>query len=298
MPTPSSTYIGRFAPSPTGPMHFGTLVAAVASYLQAKTHKGLWLLRIEDVDITRSVTNVDTHIIKSLEDFGFEWDGDIIYQSLRTDFYETALACLSHKKMLFPCTCSRKYLSSVDEFQISDLYPGTCRDKTLPYEKEHALRLKVEDKKIIFTDSVMGLQQENIASECGDFVVKRRDGLFAYQLAVVVDDALQNITEVVRGNDLLHSTARQIYLQQLLGYSTPQYMHLPLVLGANGKKLSKSDGSTAINDNNPTPALFHALLHLGQQPPSSLKHESLDTLWQWAIRHWTNTKIPKLNEVE
>lgn len=296
-PMPSQTYIGRFAPSPTGPMHFGTMVAAVASFLQAKTQNGLWLLRIEDVDITRTVSGANSRILKSLEAFGFEWDGEVVYQSLRTHFYETALECLLHKKMLFPCTCSRKELLAIDEFQLSGLYPGTCRDKTLPYDKEHAVRLRVKDKTISFTDSVMGDQQENIARECGDFIIKRRDGLFAYQLAVVVDDALQGVTEVVRGNDLLHSTARQIYLQQQLGYATPLYMHLPLVLGTDGKKLSKSTQSTAINENNPTPALFHALLHLGQKPPVTLKQESLDSLWQWAIQNWNKAKIPKLNKV-
>ena len=289
-------YIGRFAPSPTGPMHFGTLIAAVGSYLQAKTNQGQWLIRMEDVDTTRVVEDSDTQLLNSLEAFGFEWDSEVIYQTTRNVLYSDALERLNQQHLIYPCTCSRKHLASHVDYKKTGVYPGTCREQSLPFQGEHALRLKVSNTNIRFDDMIMGPQQENLATECGDFVIKRKEGLFAYQLAAVVDDASQGITEIVRGADLLDSTARQIYLQQLLGYKTPTYIHLPLALGDDGNKLSKQSESRAIDNNHPTLALVDALSHLGQQPPESLKNHPLDDIWTWAIQHWDIKTIPQQNK--
>ncbi len=286
--TKQQAYIGRFAPSPTGPVHFGTLVAAVGSYLQAKNNNGQWLLRMEDVDTTRKVEGADSGILRTLEAFGFEWDGPVIYQSTRTGQYEQALNQLIDQALVFPCLCSRKQLLASG----SKVYPGTCRNRRLPEKNEHALRLAGQDINIRFDDRVMGQQSQNIRQQCGDFIIKRRDGLFAYQLAVVVDDALQGITEVVRGSDLLDSTARQIYLQQLLGYPTPDYCHLPLAVDATGNKISKSEGANRVDTKNRESLLLQALQFLGQQPPAELATGKIADIWSWAIAHWQADHIP------
>ena len=280
-------YIGRFAPSPTGPVHFGTLLAAVGSYLQAKKNNGDWLLRMEDVDITRRVEGADTDILKTLEAFGFEWQGEVVYQSQRTGHYQQALRSLLARELVFPCSCSRRQLAGLA------VYPGTCRTRTLPACEEHALRLCTDTITVRFNDAVMGVQQQALASECGDFVIKRRDGLFAYQLAVVVDDALQGVTEIVRGADLLDSTARQIYLQQKLDYPTPQYAHLPLAVDAQGKKISKSEGASRVTIRDRERLLIRALDFLGQLPPDELAGSSLDDIWRWAVMHWDIGRVPK-----
>jgi glutamyl-Q tRNA(Asp) synthetase len=283
-------YIGRFAPSPTGPVHFGTLVAAVGSYLQAKVNDGKWLVRIEDVDITRRVAGADSEILKTLEHFGFEWDDEVVYQSMRTELYEHALNQLIAISLVYPCLCSRKQLSSNE----SSIYPGTCRLRSLPEAEEHALRVRTDDREITFTDLVMGNQQQNMLRDCGDFIIKRRDGLFAYQLAVVVDDAMQGVTQIVRGADLLDSTARQIYLQQLLEYPTPEYCHLPLATDADGNKISKSEGAARIDKDSRSATLSHALDFLGQKPPRDLCHAELDETWRWASEHWDIRQVPKV----
>ena len=281
-------YRGRFAPSPTGSVHFGTLLAAVGSYLQAKKNKGEWLIRMEDVDITRQVDGSDTDILRTLEAFGFEWHGEIVYQSKRTQYYQDALVQLQAQSLVFPCICSRKQLSKTN----SEVYPGTCRNRRLPEKDEHALRLLVDHSNIEFNDTVMGRQSENLAQQCGDFVIKRRDGLFAYQLAVVVDDALQNITEIVRGADLLNSTPRQIYLQQLLAYPTPTYCHLPLAIDSAGNKISKSEGSAEVDIKNKELLLLQVLNSLGQEPVDELDGSNIDDIWRWAISHWDISKVP------
>jgi len=284
---PTTNYIGRFAPSPTGPVHFGTLVAAVGSFLQAKKNNGKWLVRMEDVDITRKVEGADIEILNTLEAFGFEWDEKIIYQSEQTRHYQQALEQLITHLLVFPCTCSRKQLASSN----SDIYPGICRKKPLPEKQEHALRLLSKNIVIDFSDSVMGLQSQNIAQQCGDFVIKRRDGLFAYQLAVVVDDALQGITEIVRGADLLDSTARQIYLQQLLGYTTPVYCHLPLAVDIEGNKISKSEGAAKVDVKNREKLICGALDFLGQRPPADLPDSGIDDIWDWAVENWDVNRV-------
>ncbi|NOQ68568.1 MAG: tRNA glutamyl-Q(34) synthetase GluQRS [Gammaproteobacteria bacterium] len=280
-------YKGRFAPSPTGPVHYGTLIAAVGSYLQAKSNDGQWLIRMEDVDITRKVDGADVDILNTLESFGFEWDGAVIYQSEQTEHYEQAVDELLSQSLVFPCFCTRKQLAKSDD----KIYPGTCRQHQLPEKHEHALRLLAKEISIEFNDAVMGKQRQEIKQQCGDFIIKRRDGLFAYQLAVVVDDAMQNITEVVRGADLLDSTPRQIYLQQLLNYPTPDYCHLPLAVDNSGNKISKSEGATKIDLRHKEQLLVSVLDFLGQNPPEDLLQSSINDIWSWATEYWdvTNT---------
>ena len=284
----SQLYKGRFAPSPTGPVHFGTLIAAVASYLQAKINNGAWLIRIEDVDTTRKVKGADAEILHTLEAFGFQWHGEIIYQSGQTQHYQQALDKLIAQSRIFPCTCSRKQLAATN----SDVYPGTCRHRQLPENEEHSLRLLVDDINIEFTDAVMAKQSQNLQRQCGDFVVRRRDGLFAYQLAVVVDDALQGITEVVRGTDLLDSTARQIYLQRLLHYPTPDYCHLPLATDTSGNKISKSEGGAKVELADKETLLIRTLAFLGQRPPAHLSGCHSDDIWDWAETNWNLASVP------
>ena len=287
----TTNYKGRFAPSPTGPVHFGTLIAAVGSYLQAKKNNGKWLIRMEDVDTTRKVADTDKDILNTLESFGFQWDSEILYQSKQTSHYQQALSQLIEQASAFPCLCTRKQLAKIDQ-----IYPGTCRERSLPESESHALRLLSKDTVISFNDVVMGVQSQNIQTQCGDFIIKRRDGLFAYQLAVVVDDALQGITEIVRGADLLDSTPRQIYLQQLLGYTTPEYCHLPLAVDIEGNKISKSEGAAKIDVDNRKILLCRVLSFLGQAPPTDLSASSIDDIWEWAIFNWDVSRVPTDNK--
>ena len=287
------SYIGRFAPSPTGPVHFGTLVAAVASYLRARSLQGRWLLRIEDVDTLRKVDDADTRIIQTLERLGFEWDGDIVYQTSRNQAYEQALSALRQADLVFPCRCTRKQLMR-ETGVWSPVYPGTCYASKAWDEPDHSVRLRVSDETIAYEDVVYGAQQENVANSVGDFVIRRRDGLFAYQLAVVVDDAWQGVTEVVRGTDLMESTARQIYLQRCLGLPTPAYLHVPVAVDAQGNKLSKSDGSARIDDSDAIPMLNRALAFLGQ---SEIDADDLGSFWRQAITQWDTDRIPKRHEI-
>jgi len=282
-------YKGRFAPSPTGAVHFGTLLAAVGSYLQAKRNHGEWLIRMEDVDVTRKVEGSDTDILRTLEAFGFEWQGEVLYQSVQNQHYEKALQQLINQSLISPCLCTRKQLAETG----SDIYPGRCRQRQLPEENEHALRIIAHDTDITFNDTIMGKQSQNIQQQCGDFIIKRRDGLFAYQLAVVVDDALQGITEVVRGADLLDSTPRQIYLQQQLNVTTPNYCHLPLAVNSDGSKISKSEGAAKIDVKNKEKHLYSALKFLGQQPPADLVDGCVEDIWQWAITQWNIHTVPR-----
>ena len=286
---PSDNYKGRFAPSPTGPVHYGTLVAAVGSYLQARQNNGEWFIRMDDVDTVRVVDDADEEILYTLEHFGFEWTGEVTYQTKQIDSYQRALEKLISRSLVFPCLCSRKQLARTE----NSIYPGTCRHRQLPEKEEHALRVLSQDINIEFDDIVMGRQSQNIKQQCGDFIIKRRDGLFAYQLAVVVDDATQGITEVVRGTDLLDSTPRQIFLQQLLNYSTPGYCHLPLAIDGSGNKISKSENAAKVDIKNKEKLLISALKFLGQQPPDDLTGSHLNDIWLWAIKHWNVVTVPK-----
>ena len=271
--------------------HLGTLIAAVASYLQARRNDGEWLLRIEDVDTSRRVAGAEDAILRTLDRFGFEWDGEVVRQSKRTVDYAQALERLDAADRVFPCTCSRRLLAQTAVEQ-SGIYPGTCRSQKLPFPHEHAIRLRVPDLEISFDDAIIGEYHQSLAADCGDFVIRRRDGLFAYQLAVVVDDALQGVTEVVRGADLLDSTPRQIFLQQCLNYTPPGYLHLPLMLDHEGRKLSKSEGAAELNPDKPVKSIHAALDHLGQQPPADLRQAGTVDVWQWAMENWSISKIP------
>lgn len=277
-------YVGRFAPSPTGPLHFGSLVAATASYLQAKAMKGSWLLRIEDIDPPRAQPGATDNILRALERYGFEWQSDVIFQSASRDDHDEALQALLDRGLAYPCGCSRRDLASVPRGPLGTIYPGTCRAGC--DAAETAIRLRTTDAPISFIDGLQGPQIQNLEKESGDFVIRRRDGLIAYHLAVVVNDALEGITEIVRGIDLMDSTPRQIWLQQLLGYRTPEYLHIPVITHPNGDKLSKLTGAGAIPLDDPSNALFGALVALRQQPPKSLRKSPVTDLWRWGVANW------------
>jgi glutamyl-Q tRNA(Asp) synthetase len=282
-------YVGRFAPSPTGPLHFGSLVAALASWLDAKCADGLWHLRIEDLDQPRVMPGAEDAILKQLEHFGLEWDGPVVHQSARIDVYRDSLQKL--RAHIYACTCTRKELEdSALAIDGSRVYPGTCRGGITPGKSPRALRVRTTNDAIRFTDRAQGEIAQRVESEVGDFVLKRAEGLYAYQLAVVVDDAWQGITDVVRGADLLDSTARQIHLQRLLGAATPRYLHVPVATNAEGEKLSKQTAAGAVGPGD----LRRALLFLGQPVPEDLApREALG----WARRHWDAARIPRARAV-
>lgn len=292
------SYIGRFAPSPTGPLHFGSLIAAVASYCDAKANRGKWLVRMEDLDKPREVTGAADTILQQLETFGFAWDEPIIYQSQCTERYEAALQSLKQNKLIYPCTCSRKEIAdSATHSGIEGvIYPKTCLAYPPKINKNAAYRVITTEKNLSFTDAIQGNITQNIAKDIGDFILKRADGLFAYQLAVVVDDAAQHITHVVRGADLLASTSRQIYLQQLLNLATLHYAHVPVAVNTTGEKLSKQTLAKPIDAQLAAPLLTDALKFLGQQPPDDLAKQALTNIWAWAIRNWQISKVRKTNK--
>lgn len=277
-------YIGRFAPSPTGPLHFGSLVAAVASYLQARTHNGRWLLRIEDIDPPRELAGASEIIVTALARYGFEWHDDLSYQSASRSVHETAIQQLTDCGLAYPCGCSRRDLAETPRGPLGTIYPGTCRRGC--EASETAIRLRTNNVPITFDDGLQGRQTQLLESESGDFIILRRDGLIAYHLAVVVDDALQGVTEVVRGIDLMDSTPRQIWLQKQLGYATPGYVHIPVITHPEGDKLSKLTGAAGIPLDNIEQTLTRALGALSQQPPADLAQYSLPEIWCWAMENW------------
>ena len=277
-------YRGRFAPSPSGSLHFGSLIAAVGSYLDARIRDGEWLVRIEDVDTPRVVPGSADCILRTLEAYGFEWDGTVLYQSRRSETYRAALDQLRHSGLIYGCTCSRKLLLETARRGIDGpVYPGTCRGHK-PGHEQAALRLIVPDERIAFDDALQGRVACDVAHECGDFVLQRADGVFTYQLAVVVDDAEQGVTHVVRGADLLTSTPRQIVLQRYLGLPTPAYLHLPVALNERGGKLSKQSLSTPILVEDPVPTLVAALRFLGV--PNLEQPGSVAEFWTMAKAMW------------
>jgi glutamyl-Q tRNA(Asp) synthetase len=288
--------VGRFAPSPSGPLHFGSLLAALGSYLSIRRQGGIWRLRIEDLDPLRTVPGSEDELLRTLEGLGLEWDGPLLRQSERSAVYEAALEQLAAQGVLFPCSCSRKEIlaSAPHAGEEGPIYPGTCRDGLRAGQKARALRLRVEESSIAFVDALYGPYQQNLAAEVGDFVLKRADGLFGYQLAVVVDDGASGVTEVVRGADLLASTPRQIYLQRLLGLPTPAYLHLPLALGDDGEKLSKRHARYALPDDLSS-ALCCALNFLGQAPPPELRGAPPAELLAWAIANFRVAAIIREN---
>jgi glutamyl-Q tRNA(Asp) synthetase len=286
-------YRGRFAPSPTGPLHFGSLVAAVGSFLDARAHAGEWLVRIEDLDRPREVPGAATTILRTLEAFGLYWDGETVYQNLRAELYGQALDRLDAAGNTYPCACSRRDIQQISAAGATPhIYPGSCRNGLPAGRKARSIRLYTGDVEIHFSDRLHGEVRERLAQSCGDFVLQRADGLFAYQLAVVVDDALQGITDVVRGADLLGSTARQIFLQRLLGLPTPRYLHLPVAANRRGEKLSKQTRAPAISTDRPVETLERVLHFLGQRPVDAPDSASLDEFWQWAIASWDPTRVP------
>ena len=277
------SYIGRFAPSPTGPLHFGSLLTAVASYCDAKANHGKWLVRIEDTDIPRIYPNSETHILSCIDAFEFEPDAKIIFQKDRLTIYEQVLDQLKQQHAIYACQCTRKMLGS------NHIYAGTCRDLNLDFA-EQAIRLKVDDLLICFEDRLQGRQCSNLKDDLGDFVLKRRDGIISYQLAVVVDDYLQGITHVVRGADLLDNTTRQIWLGSILNYPSLSYMHLPLAMNDQGQKLSKQNLAQALDVSKASELLQQALLALGQ-PNVELNQPRI--MLQQAVQQWDMNLIPK-----
>ena len=276
------TYIGRFAPSPTGPLHFGSLLAALASFLDARANNGKWLLRIEDLDPPREQSGVKEQFPLVLEAFGLCWDEELSFQSERLQNYDDVLNELTNQRIAYRCNCSRK---QIIERCSNTVYDQHCLYHPPEPEQQCAIRVRCKDCLISFRDIIQGAHAYNL-NNSGDFVIYRRDNLYAYLLAVVVDDFLQGITHVVRGSDLLDETARQIHLQQLLGYPTPAYAHIPVAANAEGQKLSKQTFAPALDTDNPIPALFQALAFLDQHPPNELLYASKDELIAWAIENW------------
>lgn len=291
----SSNYIGRFAPSPSGSLHFGSLIAALASYLQAKSLKGKWLVRIEDIDPPREVVGASEDILSTLQAYGLNWDDNIIYQSQQNRFYEQVLHSLKQQQLSYACACTRKIIK-----QQGGLYLGNCREKTLSYNN-NALRINVSKLPQPITNFYDQLQgdirlDERQANE--DFIIKRKDGLYAYNLAVVIDDINQGVTEVVRGADLLATTGKQISLYQLLGKAAPTYVHLPLAVTKPGLKLSKQNHALAIDKLNPIPTLLQALSFLGHSVPDNTDKSSCESILKWAIANWSLSKVPKQTEIQ
>ena len=286
-------YIGRFAPSPSGPLHLGSLLAASGSYLAARAAGGVWHLRIEDVDTPRSVPGAADGILRTLERCGFTWDGPVVWQSRRTTAYAAVLQHLIDAGLAYPCACTRAELARAPlASDGSRLYPGTCRNGLPPGRSARAWRLRCAGK-VCFDDLIQGRHEEDLAHDVGDFIIRRADGLFAYQLAVVVDDIALGVTDVVRGADLLISTARQMHLYACLGEPPPRYAHLPLLVDTAGCKLSKQTHAPAVDLLSPATAVLHALSLLGQQPPAELAACSLDEIWRWAIAHWKLAQVPQ-----
>ena len=291
-----AAYVGRFAPSPTGPLHFGSLVTAVGSYLDARRRGGLWRLRMEDVDFPRNVPGAADDILATLENLGFEWDGEVLWQSARLDAYRAALEALRARGLAFPCGCTRKEIADSQSSHVPGTelrYPGVCRGGLPAGREARAWRLRVAPGVIAFTDRVQGRRAQDVMAAIGDFVLIRADGLFAYQLAVVVDDAAQSVTDVVRGADLLDSTARQIALQRALGLPEPVYLHLPVAANAAGEKLSKQTRARALSGLAPAALLADALAFLGQPLPPEAACLPLPELWSWALAHWDVSRIPR-----
>lgn len=295
-------YRGRFAPSPTGQLHFGSLVAATASYLSARQAGGQWLLRIEDLDPPRVVPGSADLIITALDALGFEWNESIVYQSTRIEAYQAALARLLDLGLAYHCSCSRGALAcrrSTPGQGDTRRYPGFCRSGAQPRfaGEPMAIRLRVDSGPVQIEDEIQGVRTFDVAQEVGDFVIRRRDQLYAYQLAVAIDDAAQEISHVVRGLDLWSSTARQMILQRALDLPTPRYAHVPLAIDANGVKLSKSAGAAAIDLRTPCRQVWRALQFLRQDPPDELRDGEVRMLWEWAVENWRAQRLHGLRYI-
>ena len=285
----SSGYRGRFAPSPTGPLHFGSLVAALGSCLEARALGGVWLVRMEDLDPPREMAGAADSILRTLARLGFEWDEPVLYQSTRAPFYAEAVGRLIDAGAAYRCSCTRSELRAA---KTGAVYPGTCRKGLTRHGRRTAIRVVTGTEPVALKDRLRGDVGQSLADEVGDFIVRRRDGLFAYQLAVVVDDAAQGVTDVVRGADLLDCTPRQIHLQRLLGLPTPSYAHLPIVTTPTGEKLGKQTGAAPVDGRAPGAALWDALAFLGHPPPPSLARAGPAEVWDWARAHWRLQAVP------
>lgn len=284
-------YIGRFAPTPSGYLHFGSLVAALASWLDARAAGGRWLVRMEDLDPPREVAGAQAAILQTLDSYGLHWDGEVVYQSLRHDAYQQVIDRLLAQGLAYACTCSRKQLEP-----YQGIYPGTCRNAGHTTE-DAAIRVRVPELLYRFEDRVQGAYSQHLGRESGDFVIRRRDGLYAYQLAVVLDDAWQGVTDIVRGADLLDSTPRHLYLQELLGLPQPRYLHVPLIIQPDGNKLGKSYRSPPLDPDQAAPLLVRALRALGQEPGADLADGSVQDVLGWGVAHWNSDAIPRVRTV-
>ena len=287
-----SGYIGRFAPSPTGPLHFGSLLAALASFLDARANQGKWLMRIEDLDPPREPAGSAELILQQLQDFGMNWDDEVLYQSTRLGAYEEVMGQLQDKGLAYPCDCTRPQIR-----EMGLVYNGSCRERSTPPERPYALRLKTEALEIGFDDKIQGHFSQQLELDAGDFVIRRKDELYAYQLAVVVDDEFQNITHVVRGWDLLDSTPRQIYLQRVLNYQEMSYIHIPIIVDGKGQKLSKQTFAPSIETDRASEAIYKALIFLGQVPPVEIAIERPESQLQWAIANWDSQAVAKVSSL-
>ncbi|NGX87601.1 tRNA glutamyl-Q(34) synthetase GluQRS [Rahnella sp. Lac-M11] len=284
---PQNQYTGRFAPSPSGDLHFGSLIAALGSYLHARAQNGQWLVRIDDIDPPREIPGSADRILATLERYGLEWDGDVVWQSKRHDAYREVLDWLYQQQKSYYCTCTRQRIT-----QSGGFYDGHCRGLNLGAENA-AIRLHQTLPVYSFDDDFQGhLQAESQLAE-EDFIIRRRDGLFAYNLAVVVDDHFQGVNHIVRGADLIEPTVRQISLYRHLGYPQPGYLHLPLALNENGDKLSKQNHAPALPEGDPRPVIINALKFLGQTLPENWQDYTLPLLLRWATTHWTPSEIPR-----
>ena len=281
-------YIGRFAPTPSGYLHFGSLVAALASWLDARAAGGRWLLRMEDLDPPREVPGAQAAILKTLEGYGLHWDGEVVYQSLRHDAYQQVIDRLFAQGLAYACTCSRKQLEP-----YGGIYPGTCRNGGHAAQ-DAAIRVRVPELLYRFDDRVQGAYSQHLGRESGDFVIRRRDGFYAYQLAVVLDDAWQGVTDIVRGADLLDSTPRHLYLQELLGLPQPRYLHVPLIIQPDGNKLGKTYRSPPLGPDRAAPLLVRALRALGQTPQADLADGSVKDVLNWGVAHWDSGAIARV----
>ena len=294
----TSHYRGRFAPSPTGPLHFGSLVAALGSFLDARHHNGEWLVRMEDLDRPRQVAGAADDILKTLASFGLHWDGPVVYQSTRHALYDAALERLTDLGLVYGCACTRSEIADSSPEGQQHIYPGTCRNGLPAGRPARALRVRVNDHLACINDRLQGETRQQLGREVGDFILRRADGLHAYQLAVVVDDAEQGITDIVRGADLLISTPRQRYLQQLLALPEPRYLHLPIAVTSQQEKLGKQTNAPAVISDNGNQALIAALTFLRQPLPGQVAHASQEELLQWAAKNWDVTALPRQRELE
>ncbi len=298
---PGEHYRGRFAPSPTGPLHFGSLLAAVGSWLDARAAGGQWLMRVEDLDPPREPPAAAGEILRALEAFGLWWDGEVLFQSQRQDAYQEALARLAAAGWTYPCACSRKDIETANQ-QLGRLgariYPGTCRNRPAAAAgASRIIRLRTPAELVEFDDRLQGRFGQHLHNEVGDFVLRRREGYIAYQLAVVIDDHHQGITDVVRGIDLLDSTPRQLLLQQRLGLPAPRYMHLPVVTRPDGEKLSKQTGAAGISASYAPQLAWQALVSLQHEPPRELYGAAPAQLWNWALDQWQPNRLAGVRSI-